>query len=181
MTIESLGSHVPSKFFRINELGLWAADRALIWGGVGLVAFGLAAWQPALLLGWMSLALAFFAWVSEWNGIALPRPGLVPIRGCGCWESPLAFTVRHRNRVWLFTRDDDAASGWSEAYTVRHKPNGARWELPLAPSWELLAPGNDWSLHGHVPVASLRFEHHERISYVASGSLDRALVLSPRA
>ena len=171
MTIESLGSYVPSKFFRINELGLWAADHALVWSGVGLVVFGLAAWPPALLLGWMALALAFFAWVTEWNGMALPRPGRLPIRSCGCGD-PVAFTVRHRDRVWLFSREDDAASGWSDTYTVRHRLNGTDVEPP----WGLpLAPGNDWSLHGQAPVASLRFEHHERVSYVTRGSLERAL------
>ena len=183
MAKRPLASTIPSKSLRINALQPLVIDHALVWAGFALVALGLAAWPPATLLGWMALSLAFFAWMTEWNGIALPRPGRVPIRYCCCWESPLAFTVRHRNRVWLFTREDDAESGWSDAYTVRQKPNAdPRWEHPLAPSWEIeLAPGNDWSLHGRVPVASLRFEHHERISYIACASLDRALSLNPRA
>ena len=151
-------------------VGLWAADRGLVWGGLALVVLGLRVWPLGLQLGWMALALAFFAWVTEWNGIALPRPGRIPIRSYGCWDTPLAFTVRHRERVLLFTRDDDLANGWSDAYTMRERPDtdvDPRWELPLA-------PGNEWSLLGRAPVASLRFEHHERVSYVQSDSLERA-------
>jgi hypothetical protein len=121
----------------------------------------------------MALALAFFAWVTEWNGIALPRPGRTPIRSYGCWETPLAFTVRRRDKVLLFIREDDTEKGgWSDTYTVRERQGGQdvdpRWELPLA-------PGNEWSAPlGRAPVASLRFEHHERVSYIQSDSLERA-------
>jgi hypothetical protein len=138
------------------------------------------AWQPALLLGWMALTLAFFAWVTESDGIALPRPGRVPIRSYGCWETPLAFIVRHRDRIWLFTRDDDPADGWSDTYTVRERPGSA----DVDPWWEgTLAARNEWSLRGRAPAASLRSEHHERVRYVGRGSLERALrgSLNPRA
>jgi hypothetical protein len=160
--------------FRVR-VGLWAADNALVWGGLALVGLGLTAWPLGLQLGWMALALAFFAWVTEWNGIALPRPGRMPIRSYGCWETPLAFTVRHREKVLLFTRDDDTENGWSEAYTVRERPHGEgadpRWELPLGPE-------GAWTLRGKTPVGSLRFEHHERVSYVQSDSVERALALA---
>jgi len=32
-----------------------------------------------------------------------------------------------------------------------------------------------WSLRGRVPVDDLRFEHHERSTYVTRGSLERSL------
>jgi hypothetical protein len=32
-----------------------------------------------------------------------------------------------------------------------------------------------WSLRGRVPVDDLRFEHHERVTYVTRGSLERSL------
>ncbi len=127
-------------------------------------------------LGWLALGLAFFAWVAETNGIPLPRPGRSPIVTRGCWETPLAFTVRHRDSMLLFTREDDPdRGGWSDVYSVRQRPKGAgadpRWELPLSPV-------SDWSLRGRTPVASLRFEHHERVSYVDRGSLERALAVA---
>jgi hypothetical protein len=37
------------------------------------------------------------------------------------------------------------------------------------------ATRSEWSLRGRVPVDDLRFEHHERVSYVTRGSLERSL------
>jgi len=37
------------------------------------------------------------------------------------------------------------------------------------------ATRSEWSLRGRVPAADLRFEHHERVSYVTRGSLERSL------
>jgi hypothetical protein len=152
----------------------WVADHVLAAGGLVLVVLGLTAWPLALPLGWAALGLAFFAWVAEADGIALPRPGRMPIRTYGCWDTPLAFTVRRRRAVLLFTREEDLErGGWSDTYTVRQRPDGdgfdPKFELPLAPT-------NDWSLRGQTPVANLRFEHHERVCYVQRGSLERALV-----
>lgn len=70
-------------------------DHALPAVGLGLLLLGVTALPPALTLGWAVLALAFFAWVAEADGLAVPRPGRAPIRTYGCWETPLAFTVRH--------------------------------------------------------------------------------------
>lgn len=155
------------------RLGLWLADHALALGGLALVALGLAGSPLALSLGWAALGIAFFAFVAQADGLAVPRPGRAAIRTCGCWEIPLAFTVRHGGRVLLFTRDEDVdRGGWSDVYTVRERPAGAgfdpRWELPLG-------PGNGWSLRGLAPVGALRFERHERVSYVERRSLGRAL------
>jgi hypothetical protein len=149
------------------------ADHALALGGLALLVLGAAGLPLAFSLGWAALGIAFFAWVAEADGIALPRPGRAAIRTCGCWETPLAFTVRHRDRVLLFTRDEDLdRRGWSDVYTVRERPNGARFD----PCWELpLSPGSEWSLRGRAPVGALRFEHHERVAYVERGSLERVL------
>ena len=152
---------------------LRVADHALPLGGLALIVLGAMGWPFAMPLGWMALGLSFFGWVAETNGIPLPRPGRSAIVTQGCWETPLAFTVRRRGTVLLFSREDDLEhGGWSDVYAVRQRPNVAgvdpRWELPLSPD-------SEWSLRGRAPVASLRFEHHERVSYVQRGSLERAL------
>ncbi len=154
-------------------MGLWLADHGLAAGGLALLVVGATAWPLALLLGWMALVLAFFAWVAEADGIALPRPGRAAIRTCGCGEAPLAFTVRHRGTVLLFVRDEDLDhGGWSDVYTVRERPNGTDFD----PCFELpLGPRSEWSLRGRAPVGALRFEHHQRVSYVTRGSLERSL------
>jgi len=157
-------------------MGLWLADHGLAAGGLALLVLGATAWPLALPLGWTALVLAFFAWVAEADGIALPRPGRAVIRTYGCWETPLAFAVRHGGAVLLFTRDEEPdRAAWSDTYTVRQRPDGAdvdpRWELPLA-------PGSEWSLRGRTLVASLCFEHHQRVSYVTRGSLERSLACS---
>jgi hypothetical protein len=154
-------------------MGLRLADHGLAVGGLVLVVLGTTAWPLALPLGWTALVLAFFAGVAEAEGIALPRPGRAVIRPYGCWETPLAFAVRHGGEALLFTRDEEPErGGWSDSYTVRRRPDGAdvdpRWELPLA-------PGSEWPLRGRTPVASLCFEQHGRVSYVTRGSLARAL------
>jgi hypothetical protein len=154
-------------------MGLWLADHGLAVGGLALLVLGATAWPLALPLGWTALGLAFFAWVAEADGVALPRPGRVAIRTCGCWDTPLAFTVRRGDRVLFFVREEDPErGGWSDVYTVRDRPNGTDFE----PCFELpLGPRSEWSLRGRTPVATLRFEHHERVSYVTRASLERSL------
>jgi hypothetical protein len=157
-------------------MGLWLADHGLAAGGLALLVLGATVWPLALPLGWAALGLAFFAWVAEADGVALPRPGRVAIRTLGCWETPLAFTVRRGDRVLFFVREDDPErGGWADAYTVRDRPNGTDFE----PCFELpLGPRSEWSLRGRTPVAALRFEHHERVSYVTRESLERSLALA---
>jgi len=155
------------------RFGLWMADHALALGGLALVALGATGLPMGLPLGWTALGLAFFAWVAEAEGIAVPRPGRVAIRPLGCWDTPLAFTVRRGRRVLLFTRDEhEEGGGWSDTYTVRQQEGGTApspcWELPLGRC-------SDWALRGRAPVHALRFEHHERASYVERRSLERAL------
>ncbi len=154
-------------------VGLWLADQGLALGGLALLALGAAGRPHALLLGWTALALAFFGWVAEADGIALPRPGRAVIRTYGCWETPLAFSVRHRDAVLLFSRDEEVDGGaWSDLYTVRQRPDGG----DVDPQWDLpLTPGSEWLLRCRIPIAALTFEHHERVAYVTRGSLVRAL------
>jgi hypothetical protein len=156
-----------------REWGLRAADHALSVGGLVLVAIGAAAWPLALPLGWTALALVFFRWVAEADGLAAPRPGRLAIRSVGCWETPLAFTVRRGDRVLFFVREEDhERGGWSDVYTVRDRPNGADFE----PCFELpIGSRSEWSVRGRIPVATLRFEQHERVSYVTRQSLERSL------
>jgi hypothetical protein len=156
-----------------EEVLLRIADHALPAMGVGLLLLGVTALPPALTPGWAFLALAFFAWVAEADGLAVPRPGRAPIRVYGCWETPLAFTVRHGGGQLLFSREEDpGGGGWSSEYTVRERAACAG----VDPCWELpLGPASGWSVRGRTPVADLRFEHHERVCYVTRGSLERAL------
>lgn len=137
---------------------------------ISLLAAGLYAGPVVAGFGWLALVLAFFAWVAEADGIALPRPGCLAIRTTGCWETPLAFTVRHRDRVFLFAREDAPDGGWAEEYTIRQRSRDAdaRWALPIAEA-------DGWSICGRAPVGLLGFEHHGRVSYVHRRSLDQAL------
>ena len=154
-------------------VGLWLADHVLPAAGLALLVLGSTAGPLVQALGWAALGLAFFAWVAEADGLALPRPGRVAIRTCGCWETPLAFTVRRRDRVLFFVREEDPErGGWSDMYAVRERPNDTAFE----PCFELpLGPRSEWSLRGRTPVAALRFEHHRRVSYVTRESLERSL------
>ena len=146
---------------------------ALALVGAALLAVGLYAGPLVAGFGWLALVLAFFAGVAEADGIPLPRPGRLAIRPMGCWEIPLAFTVRYRGRAFLFHREDAPDGGWAEEYTVRRRSDDAdpRWALPISES-------DGWSLCGHAPVGLLAFEHHGRVSYVRRRSLERALAVA---
>jgi hypothetical protein len=153
----------------------WLADHGLAIGGLALLAVGAATSWWAMSLGWAALAIAFFAWVAEADGLlALPRLGRVAIRTGGL-EPPFAFSVRRGERVLFFVCEEDPErGGWSDVYTVLDRPKGTdgfepRYALPPA------AIPNGWSLRGRVPVDDLRFEHHERVTYVTRGSLERSL------
>jgi hypothetical protein len=161
-----------------REMGFWLADHGLAVGGLALLVLGATLWPLALPLGWTALGLAFFAWVAEADGVAVPRPGRVAIRTCGCGDAPLAFTVRRGDRALLFVCEDPERGGWPppwplpDVYTVRDRPNGTDFD----PCFELpLGPDTEWSLRGRAPIATLRFEHYERVSYVTRSSLERSL------
>jgi hypothetical protein len=143
---------------------------ALVLVGAVLLAVGLRAHPLVAGSGWLALVVAFFAGVAEADGIPLPRPGRLAILTMGCWEIPLAFTVRHRGRVFLFHREDAADGGWADEYTIRERADDAdpRWALPIGDR-------DGWSCCGQVPVASLCFERHGRVSYVSRRSLNQAL------
>ena len=154
--------------------GFWLADHGLAMGGLALLAVGATTSWWAMSLGWAALAIAFFAWVAETEGLALPRAGRVAIRTGGCFDIPLAFKVRRGERVLFFVREEDPARGvWSDVYTVRERPKGTDGFEPCSELPPAIRSG--WSVRGRVPAADLRFEHHERVSYVTRGSLERSL------
>jgi hypothetical protein len=128
-------------------------------------------------LSWAALAIAFFAWVAEADGYAVPRPGRVAIQLImpgGGFDIPLAFKVGRGERVLFFVCEEDPErGGWSDVYTVLDRPMGTDGIYPF---YELPpATRSGWSLRGRVPVDDLRFEHHERSTYVTRGSLERSL------
>jgi hypothetical protein len=157
--------------------GFWLADHGLAMGGLALLAVGAATSWWAMSLGWAALAIAFFAWVAEADGFAVPRPGRVAIRRGG-FDIPLAFKVRRGERVLLFVCEEDPErGGWSDVYTVLDQPKGTDGSDGFEPLYCLppATPPSGWSLRGRVPVDDLRFEHHERVVYVTRGSLERSL------
>ena len=119
-------------------MGLWLADHGLAAGGLALLVVGATTWPLALPLGWTALGLAFFAWVAEADGIAVPRPGraVIRTRDC-CWENPLAFAVRHGDAVLLFIRDEESAAvrGWTRTpyASARTAPTWIRGGSFLSP------------------------------------------------
>jgi hypothetical protein len=156
--------------------GFWLADHGLVMGGLSLLAVGAATSWWAMSLGSAALAVAFFAWVAEAEGFAVPRPGRVAIRRGG-FDTPLAFKVRRGERVLLFVCEWDPERGvWSDVYTVLDQPNSTRGSDGFEPLYCLppATPPSGWSLRGRVPVDDLRFEHHERGVYVTRGSLERS-------
>ena len=159
--------------------GFWLADHGLAMGGLALLAVGAATSWWAMSLGWAALAIVFFAWVAEADGLlALPRLGRVAIRTGGL-EPPFAFKVRRGERVlFFFCEEDLERGGWSDVYTVLDRPKGTDGFEPRATTCYSLPPAaipSGWSLRGRVPVDDLRFEHHERSTYVTRGSLERSL------
>jgi len=160
-----------------RQWGFWLADHGLAMGGLALLAVGAATSWWAMSLGWAALAIAFFAWVAEADGFAVPRPGRVAIRRGG-FDIPLAFKVRRGERVLLFVCEEDPErGGWSDVYTVLDQPKGTDGSDGFEPLYCLppATPPSGWSLRGRVPVDDLRFEHHERVVYVTRGSLERSL------
>jgi len=152
----------------------WLADHGLAIGGLTLLVVGGAASWWAMSLGWAAMVIAFFAWVAQVDGVlALPRLGRVAIRTGGL-EVPVSFSVRRGERLLLFLREEDPERGdWSDVYTVLDRPKA---DDPGEPRYSLPAPDlTGWSLRGRVPVDELRFEHHERSTYVTRGSLHRSL------
>jgi hypothetical protein len=157
--------------------GFWLADHGLAMGGLALLAVGAATSWWAMSLGSGALAIAFFAWVAEAEGFAVPRPGRMAIRRGG-FDIPLAFKARRGERVLLFVCEwNPERGGWSDVYTVLDQPKSPHGSDAFEPLYCLppATPPSGWSLRGRVPVDDLRFEHHERVVYVTRGSLERSL------
>ena len=151
---------------------LWLADHALPVAGVVLLAAGQlwAGWLAPL--GWAALGLAVLAWLAESNGYAIPRPGRAPIVTVGCGEVPVAFGVSQGGRHFLLTRGVDQAGGdWPDEYAVFELPSLGEGQVRTA---AFQPPADAQGFNARVPLAALRFEHHEH-SYVDSASLGRAL------
>ena len=148
-------------------------DGALPLLGLALLVVGAASAAPlAIGLACTALGRAFVGWLAEADGRPLPRPGRVPIRSYGCWETPLAFGVCHQGRELIFSREEDEHGAWSNEYTVRERPRLGDAD----PRYELArVEAGGWALRGRAPTGALRFEHHERVSYVTRRSLERAL------
>jgi hypothetical protein len=157
-----------------RQWGFWLADHGLAMGGLALLVVGAVTSWWAMTLGWAALAIAFFAWVAEVDGLlVLPRPGRVAIRR-GSFDIPMAFKVRRGERVLLFVRGWDAERGdWSDVYTVCARPKGTDGFEPCYGLPPAIPIG--WSLVGRVPVDDLHFDNHERSTYVTRGSLERSL------
>jgi hypothetical protein len=154
--------------------GFWLADHWLVMGGLALLAVGAATSWWSMSLGWAALAIAFFAWVAEADGLAVPRPGRVAVRTDGGFHVPLAFKFRRGEHVLFFVCEEDAErGGWSDVYTVCDLPKGSDGFEPCYALPPAIPSG--WPLRGRVPVDDLRFEHHERVTYVTRGSLERSL------
>ena len=185
-TLDTLVSAPPLWAERLEETmkghpadrrwGFWLADHGLAIGGLALLAVGAATSWWAISLGSAALAIAFFAWVAEADGLlALPRPGRVAIRRDFGFDIPFAFKVRRGERVLLFVCEEDPErGGWSDVYTVLDQPRGADGFEPCSALPPAATPSG-WSLRGRVPVDDLQFESYERSTYVTRGSLERSL------
>ena len=88
--------------------GFWLADHGLAIGGLALLAVGAAtSWWAMSLVGWVALAIAFFAWVAETDGSS-PCPVWGGWRsGGGGFDMPLVFKVRRGKRVLFFVCEED--------------------------------------------------------------------------
>ena len=154
--------------------GFWLADHGLAMGGLALLAVGAATSWWAMSLGWAALAIAFFAWVAEADGLlALPRLGRVAIRTGG-----LEYPSPSRSGAGSGCSSSSARRTPSEeaGRTCTRCSTGRR--APTTSSLATASPApipSGWSLRGRVPVDDLRFEHHERSTYVTRGSLERSL------
>ena len=154
--------------------GFWLADHGLAMGGLALLAVGAATSWWAMSLGWAALAIAFFAWVAEADGLRRAPSG--------AGGDPDGRRLRHTPRLHRPARGAGALlrpRGGPRARRLVGRVHGAR---PTEGHRRLRAfyffppsTPSGWSLRGRVPVDDLRFEHHERVIYVTRGSLERSL------
>ena len=103
--------------FQAADLLPWLLGATFVWLGL--------AGRPVLILaGIVVVGLTGLLHLAAANGFAVPRPGRVRIVVQGCWETPLAFFVRHRGHGFLFYRTFDAATGlFPESYCVIALPS----------------------------------------------------------
>lgn len=151
-----------------GRTGYWVVDHGLAAAGFALLVAGVTIAPLALTGAWLALGLSLCRSLAEADGVPWPlRLGRRAVETVGCWEAPLAFTIRHRGETLLFARaEDPVRGGWSDAYTV-YAGAGTAGPLPVSAS--------AWTRRGLAPVASLAFERHERVCYVQRRSLERAV------
>ena len=151
--------------FQAADLLPWLLGGTFLWLGFsGRPALTLAGSVVVLVTGVLHLAAA--------QGFAVPRPGRVRIVAQGCWETPLAFFVRHRGHRFLFYPAKGAATGMlPESYCVIALPTECDAETLR---WRGFEPPEDSRFLGVVPMRDLRFEHRGG-HYVDAASLCAAL------
>ena len=151
--------------FQAADVLPWLLGGTFLWLGLqGRPALALAGAFVVVVVGVLRLAAA--------QGFAVPRPGRVRIVAQGCWETPLAFFVRHRGHGFLFYRTKGAATGvLPEGYCVIALPSECDAETLR---WRGFEPPEDSRLLGLVSVGDLRFEHRGG-DYVDAASLSTAL------
>ena len=151
--------------FQFADLLPWLVGGTLLWLGLqGNRVLTLAGLLLVIAAGLVRLAAA--------NGFVVPRLGRVRITAQGCWETPLAFFVRHRGHGLLFYRAQDTASrALPERYCVIALPSECDQHTLR---WRGFEPPEDSRLMGVVPVRDLRFEHRGG-DYVDAASLSAAV------
>lgn len=151
--------------FQVADLLPWLLGGTLVWLGLqGHSALTLAGLLLVVVAGVIHFAAA--------NGFVVPRPGRVRITAQGCWETPLAFFVRHRGQGVLFYRASDPVTGaLRETYCVIALPSECDQDTL---KWRGFEPPEDSRLMGVVPARDLRFEHRGG-DYVDAASLAAAI------
>ena len=149
--------------FQAADLLPWLLGGTFVWLGLR--------GRPALTLV-VVVVVAGVLHLAAAQGLAVPRPGRVRIVVQGCWETPLAFFVRHRGHGFLFYRARGTPTDLlPEAYCVIALPSECDAETLR---WRGFEPPGDSRLIGVVFVRDLRFEHRGS-DYVDSRSLTTAL------
>lgn len=151
--------------FQAADLLPWVVGGTFVW-------LGLPGRPLLLVVGTLVVGCAGLLHLASATGFAVPRPGRLRIVAQGCWETPLAFFVRHRGHGFLFHRNPDSASGpFPETYCVIALPSECDAETIR---WRGFEPPGDSRLLGTVPTRDLRFDHR-RGDYVDAESLSVAL------
>ena len=151
--------------FQAADVLPWLLGGTFLWLGLqGRLALALAGAFVFVVAGVLRRAAA--------QGFAVPCPGRVRIVAQGCWDTPLAFFVRHRDHAFLFYRTKGNDTGLlPDSYCVIALPSECDAETIR---WRGFEPPEDSRFLGIVAVRDLRFEHRGG-DYVDAASLAAAL------